>query len=110
MKKLPWFIAGLVVLGVIIFSTPSENPPTTTQETDTFTRVQVAEHNSAESCYTIVSTSVYDVTSWIAKHPGGRDAILSLCGKDGTAAFTKQHGSNAKAQAALKSFLIGALQ
>lgn len=83
--------------------------PTTGTKKAGFTVADVATHNNASDCYTIVGDKVYGLTDWINKHPGGADAILSLCGNDGTAAFTRQHGSSGKAQAALASFLVGDL-
>jgi cytochrome b involved in lipid metabolism len=73
------------------------------------TLAQVAGHNSKASCWAAISGSVYDLTAWIPNHPGGEQAILSLCGKDGTAAFNGQHGNNIKAKAVLAGFKIGAL-
>lgn len=74
-----------------------------------FTASDVAAHNSETDCYTIVSDSVYDLTDWINKHPGGARAILGLCGNDGTDAFIKQHGSSEKAKQVLASYLVGSL-
>lgn len=73
------------------------------------TMAQVAKHNSAASCYTTISGSVYDVTTWINQHPGGKQAILSLCGTDGTAAFTAQHAGQRRPATELASFKIGTL-
>lgn len=73
------------------------------------TMAQVAEHNSRTSCWTTIFGSVYDLTAWIPNHPGGEQAILYLCGKDGTTAFNGQHGSNMKAKTVLAGFKIGAL-
>ncbi|MBK8732116.1 MAG: hypothetical protein IPL93_04410 [Actinomycetales bacterium] len=36
-----------------------------------YTLAQVQQHATASSCWTVVSSGVYDVTSWIAQHPGG---------------------------------------
>lgn len=88
-------------------ATSTEQPSTTDK---TFTAAEVAKHADASSCYAIVGGNVFDLTSWINQHPGGARAILGLCGTDGTAAFTKQHGSNEKAQKALASFKIGVLK
>lgn len=70
---------------------------------------EVAKHNSSASCYTIISAKVYDLTNWINKHPGGKEAILSLCGKDGTVAFQNQHADNQKQQDILITYFIGNL-
>lgn len=75
----------------------------------TFTMAEVATHNNRSSCYTAISGSVYDLTTWIDKHPGGPDKILSLCGNDGTAAFTGQHGGQRRPEQELASFKIGTL-
>jgi len=70
---------------------------------------QVQQHASASSCWTVVAGGVYDVTSWIAQHPGGTGPIIGLCGKDGTSAFAAQHGTVGRAVNELKQFKTGAL-
>lgn len=72
-----------------------------------FTLADVATHNSAASCYTAIKGNVYDLTSWIGEHPGGKKAILGICGKDGTAAFEGQHGGQARPAEELAGFQIG---
>lgn len=88
---------------------PSTGTQQSTQAPGTYTMAQVAANANASACWTVVAGTVYDVTAWIAKHPGGSRAILSMCGTDATASFTRQHGSSANAQAALAQFRIGAL-
>lgn len=70
---------------------------------------QVAQHASATSCWAVVDKKVYDLTSWINKHPGGKAAIKQLCGKDGTSAFTAQHGRDGDPKRRLATFTIGQL-
>lgn len=77
--------------------------------TKTYTTAQVAQHSSSSSCWTAINGKVYDVTAWISQHPGGQQAILSLCGKDGSAAFNGQHGGQARPASELASFYIGVL-
>lgn len=84
---------------------PTPKPVVST--TPSYTLTQVATHNNASSCWTIINTGVYDVTSWIGQHPGGAEAILSLCGHDGTAAFEGQHGGQQRPANELAGFLIG---
>lgn len=93
-------------------STPT--PATNTAESasssvKTFTMVQVASHNSAASCYSAISGSVYDLTPFINQHPGGSAAIKSLCGVDGTTAFNAQHGGASRPASELASLKIGVL-
>ncbi len=89
-------------------TTNTENVPTETKKSG-FTVADVATHNSATDCYTIVGDKVYGLTDWISKHPGGEKAILGLCGVNATEAFTKQHGTFQQAKDALAGYLIGDL-
>lgn len=74
-----------------------------------YTMAVVATHDSSASCWTAVNGSVYDVTKWITQHPGGQQAIMSICGKDGTAEFTGQHGGERRPEKELSGFKIGTL-
>lgn len=71
---------------------------------------QVAAANNKLKCWTTINGNVYDLTTWIAQHPGGQGAILSLCGKDGTNAFNAQHGGQVRPEQELKHFFIGKLK
>lgn len=62
------------------------------------------------SCLTIINGGVYDLTSWIAQHPGGEEKILSICGKDGSTLFNDQHGGQRKPENILEKFKIGSLK
>jgi cytochrome b involved in lipid metabolism len=84
--------------------------PTPTTPVSSFTMAQVATHNSATSCYSVVEGGVYDLTSFVSKHPGGQSAIKSLCGVDGTAAFSNQHGGQGKPSSVLAQYKIGIVQ
>lgn len=90
-------IVVIVLIGGFIFwqmqnSTPKVPLPVQ-NFTATYTKDQVATHNSATSCWSIIDAKVYDLTNWIEKHPGGQQAILGMCGTDGTVAFRGQHDS-----------------
>jgi len=61
--------------------TPSPAPAKTG-----YTLTEVATHNSAASCWMAIRGKVYDVTSFISRHPGGNN-ILKGCGKDATSLF-----------------------
>jgi cytochrome b involved in lipid metabolism len=113
-------IIVLVAVGVFAFNynsqpasplTPTPEPVATTTipNPQGISLAEVAKHNSANSCYTAVNGSVNDVTTWISQHPGGSQAILRLCGTDGSSAFTDQHGGQPQPEAELASFKIGPL-
>lgn len=76
----------------------------------TITMNEVATHNTPQDCWSVVDGKVYDLTQWIDKHPGGAVVIKALCGKDGTAGFTSEHGGEAKPEQQLASYLIGTLK
>lgn len=76
------------------------------------TMAEVATHNTASSCWAVVSGTVYDLTEWIGRHPGGPDKIKGLCGTDASRAFADQHGKagpDGKPQNRLKTFALGPL-
>lgn len=72
-------------------------------------RAEVSDHDSEESCWAIIDEVVYDLTEWLPRHPGGREAIAQLCGQDGTALFEGRHGDDLAAQNQLERFAIGPL-
>ena len=69
----------------------------------------VAQHANRSSCYAAINGSVYDLTTWIDRHPGGPEKILSLCGKDGSSAFDNKHNGQPKPEQMLATFKVGAL-
>lgn len=75
-----------------------------------YTLTSISGHNSATSCYSAINGQVYDLTDWVDRHPGGRMAILMICGKDGSALFNSQHGSSHRVANLLAQFQIGTLE
>ena len=53
---------------------------------------------------------VYDVTTYIDRHPGGPEKVLAQCGKDGSSAFMGQHGGDSKPENQLAKAKIGNLE
>lgn len=51
------------------------------------TREEVAKHHTKEDAWIILHGMVYDITEFLAYHPGGVECLLEYLGKDGTAAF-----------------------
>lgn len=89
----------------------SNNPSQPTANTSLeYTFAQVAVHAGVSSCWTAVNGNIYDLTAWVAKHPGGEATILSICGKDSSAVFNDQHGGDSKPEKILATFKIGALK
>ncbi len=117
----------ILVIGVIFFRGEKAMAPTqqeedgiTEIETVSFTTTEVATHNTKDDCWTIIGGAVYDMTDFIAIHPGG-DEILRACGTDGTILFQTRttedgetvgsgtpHSSNAISQ--LGQYYIGDIE
>lgn len=75
----------------------------------TYTMSDVQAHNTQADCWSAIGGDVYDLTSWVSRHPGGANKIIGLCGKDGTAAYSGKHGSAARPKAMLILLKIGTL-
>ncbi|ESK98329.1 hypothetical protein Moror_79 [Moniliophthora roreri MCA 2997] len=61
----------------------------------TWSLQQVAEHNTAKSCWVIIHNNVYDVTEFLSEHPGGSVIILKYAGRDATLAYEPIHPKDA---------------
>lgn len=70
---------------------------------------EVAQHADSASCWVAIAGTVYDLTAWIPRHPGGPERILAICGTDATDEFDAQHGGQSLPTEQLSGFAIGAL-
>jgi predicted heme/steroid binding protein len=101
----------------------TQRPQNTTENTQstekTVTLKELSSHNTVGNCWTAISGKIYDLTTYIQKHPGGGE-ILRACGADGTSLFTSRttdtgekvgsgtgHSQNAQAQ--LNELKVGTL-
>lgn len=92
-------------------TSPTTTPVTTPAPTEpAYTLATVSQHDSATTCWSAINGYVYDLTTWVNDHPGGRSAILMICGKDGSPLFNMQHGGQRSPASILASFEIGLLQ
>ena len=103
MRRTGIALLAAVGLAVVAFAPAAVAAP------KTYTAAQVAKHSSASSCWTIVGKNVYDVTKYVAKHPGGASVIKSMCGKDGSAMFRGQHAGESSPTRTLARYRIGTL-
>lgn len=58
---------------------------------ETFTRAEVAKHNTEDSLWFIVDSKVYDATDFVDAHPGGESVLRQVAGQDATVAFYNLH-------------------
>jgi len=70
---------------------------------------EVKKHNSAGDCWSIIDGNVYDLTNWVESHPGGKERITAICGKDGTSSFLGKHSNSNSAKSQLNRFELGKL-
>lgn len=95
-----------------VVSKPQTSPPAgeSSKGPLTFTMADVAAHTDASNCWSLINGSVYDLSSWVNRHPGGSRSIKRLCGSDGSASFSREHGRSRSTQRTLALFKIGILE
>lgn len=106
----PLLMAGSTAQASVLMGEPAQSTHNAATAEKSYSLAAVRKHGTATDCWSAVNGGVYNLTSWIAKHPGGASAILSICGRNGSAAFNRQHGGSAKVAAILKPYRIGRLR
>lgn len=100
-------------------SQPSSSEQSSPADSQTFTKAEVAKHNTKTDCWTIIDDKVYNLTPYIEDHPGG-DEIFRACGIDGTTLFTERQTEDeqevgtgtphsSEAEKRLQSLFVGTL-
>ncbi|XP_041970058.1 cytochrome b5-like [Aricia agestis] len=74
-----------------------------------FTEAEVAAHSGQDgrAAWIVYRDGVYDVTAYVAEHPGG-EVLLEEAGRDATAAFDDV-GHSTDARAVLAKYKVGEL-
>ncbi len=82
------------------------------EELKVYTLGEVAQHRTAADCWMIIEGRVYDVTSYVPKHPK-KYPLQDVCGQDVSEGWKtkgeKQKPHSRKAHAFLEKMLIGRL-
>ncbi len=111
---------GLVTVGAVVpiaIASALLTAPAAHAEA-TYTLTDVRAHSTAADCWSVVESSVYNLTAWIDRHPGGAAVIKAMCGINGTAAYNSQHlggreepgDDGNEVSAVLARYRIGAFQ
>ncbi|XP_030382727.1 cytochrome b5 [Scaptodrosophila lebanonensis] len=74
----------------------------------TFTRAEVAKHNTNKDTWLLIHNSIYDVTAFLNEHPGGEEVLIEQAGKDATENFEDVGHSN-DARDMMKKYKVGEL-
>jgi len=54
-------------------------------------RKELAKHNTKEDCWMALRGKVYNITPYLAFHPGGVEELMRGAGRDGTKLFDHRH-------------------
>ena len=57
-----------------------------------YTMDQVSIHNNEQDCWVVIYNNVYNLTTFIERHPGGKEVLLNAAGKNVTEWFERIHG------------------
>lgn len=68
---------------------------------------EVAKHSTENDCWVVIGNDVYNVTSLIDTHSGGKEAIIQYCGTNATDVFFSKHSQGA--YEVLQSYYIGSI-
>lgn len=81
------------------------------QTLPTISRAELASHNSKTSCYVAIGDRVFDVTDFLADHPGGEDLVLDYAGKDISVILEDEvsHKHSEAAYEILEEYVVGTL-
>lgn len=82
-----FLLASVLVAGLLVFLWPDSSDSNQTVDTSrVFSLAEVEKHGTENDCWTVIDGGVYDITSYIGRHPGGNE-ILRACGADSTQLF-----------------------
>lgn len=107
-----WAVIGGFVLRSLLAPRPSSAVPERAggRATDIVGALELRRHARASDCWIVVRGAVYDVSTYLPRHPAGEDLIIPWCGRDATQAFTdlgKGATHSARAWRLLEKYRVG---
>ncbi|HCC84406.1 MAG TPA: hypothetical protein DEP87_01880 [Candidatus Pacebacteria bacterium] len=103
----------VLVLGIAGFTLLIKLRTQNQISTSIISLTDLAKHSQPEDCWVALKGNVYNLSTFISKHPGGAKAIETNCGKDGTEVFETRYGKGPHQAAALlviAALKVGTLQ
>lgn len=94
-----FFIITAVIGGLAVLFPPvrsnhqTANVNISNGSSRTYTLHDIAQHSTTGDCYLIVKGAVYDVSTYVSVHPGGKNSIVNRCGQEVTNLFTRIHSN-----------------
>jgi cytochrome b involved in lipid metabolism len=84
-------------------------PPINTDSSKGITLQNLSKHNSKSDCWIVYNNQVYDITSYLPRHPGGPSTITPTCGNTKfDSAFQGYHGTSYESRLLNAAVYIGA--
>ncbi len=105
-RTLAQFMIGVIGAAPTTTATPTPSAAAST----VYKAADVQSHKTATDCWVAINGSVYDVTDWITRHPGGQRVIIAACGLDASMVFASERDHQRPQNlATLAAFKIGTL-
>jgi cytochrome b involved in lipid metabolism len=83
------------------------------EKTQRFSLLEVARHSSADDCWMVINSTVYNFTAFLPDHPSKPSFILPWCGREASEAYqtkTRNRAHSPQADQALATFSIGFIE
>lgn len=106
------FVASLFTLVSVNALSGSDRETLEDSGLESITLEELAEHDSAESCWKAIHGRVYDITDYIPNHPTEEEVLLEWCGRESTEGWDNKRPGvphSPRAEAVLERYLIGLL-
>lgn len=58
-----------------------------------FSSLEVSKHSFIDDCYLIINEKVYNVSSFVSNHPGGKNIMVENCGREVSGLFASIHSN-----------------
>ncbi|SEF72409.1 cytochrome b5 domain-containing protein [Billgrantia desiderata] len=106
------FVASLFTLVSVNALSGSDRETVEDSDLESITLEELAEHDSAESCWKAIHGRVYDITDYVPDHPTEEEVLLEWCGRESTEGWDNKRPGvphSPRAEAMLERYLIGRL-